>query len=171
MLKNDMRKMLCGLSVLIFCVFGFGASAGEREPVEIDLIIVDKAERKLHLMRFWEPVYSFDIDLGQSPVGHKQREGDMHTPEGFYHITYRNPDSDFFRSLHISYPDELDREFAMSKGYDTGGDIMIHGEPNSPIKRRNLKKDWTEGCIALRNEDMQVVWDTVKEGTPIIINP
>lgn len=167
-MNRHMNRLLCCLLALILCG---GTGAGQKESPQVDLILVEKAKRKLHLMRYWEPVQSFDISLGQSPVGHKQREGDSRTPEGFYEITYRNPDSKFFRSLRISYPDDLDRKAAAAKGYRPGNNIMIHGEPNSRSARRNLKPDWTDGCIALRNQDMEVVWELVKEGTPIIIDP
>ncbi|MXX99166.1 MAG: L,D-transpeptidase family protein, partial [Gammaproteobacteria bacterium] len=101
----------------------------------------------------------------------KQKEGDSRTPEGLYYINGRNPNSRFFRSLRISFPNEIDKLIAKSKGDSPGGDIVIHGEPNDPIKRRNLKKDWTQGCIALSDEDMYLVWRLVEEGIPILIKP
>ena len=138
---------------------------------KVNAILVEKAERKLHLLTDWKITHTFAISLGKNPVGHKQKEGDSRTPEGLYYINGRNPDSRFFRSLSISFPNESDKLIAKSKGDSPGGDIAIHGEPNDPIKRRNLKKDWTQGCIALSDEDMHLVWHLVEEGIPILIRP
>ena len=159
-------------------VLALGGCAAVDAPVvedelvpEVDMIVVEKSKRVLHLMSRWQPVHSFAIALGQSPVGHKRQAGDSRTPEGSYHIDGRNPDSKFFLSLHISYPNLADRVIAARDGRDPGGDIMIHGEPNDPELRNDLRRDWTAGCIALSNGDMQIVWDKVREGTPVLIRP
>lgn len=138
---------------------------------EVNVIWVKKSERKLHLLTDWKITHTFTISLGQNPTGHKQKSGDSRTPEGLYYISGRNPDSRFFRSLGISFPNAIDRHLATLRGYNPGGDIMIHGEPNDLAKKSNLKKDWTQGCIALKDEDMQIVWSLVKESTPILIEP
>ena len=136
---------------------------------EVNAIWVKKSERKLHLLTNWEITHTFAISLGRNPIGHKQKSGDSRTPEGLYYIDRRNPNSRFFRSLGISFPNDTDSFLAGLRGEDPGGDIMIHGEPNDPIKRKNLAADWTKGCIAMKDEDMQIVWQLVKEGTPILI--
>lgn len=158
------------ISVIIF-TFLTTAGVSVFAQSEVNAILVEKAERKLYLLADWKITHTFPISLGKNPTGHKQKEGDSRTPEGLYYINGRNPDSRFFRSLSISFPDKTDRRIARIRGNNPGGDIAIHGEPNDPIKKQNLKKDWTEGCIALKDEDMRVVWHLVKEGTPILIKP
>ena len=115
----------------------------------------------------------FDISLGLVPNGPKQREGDFRTPEGKYVLDARNANSDFFLSIHVSYPDERDRARARAQGVDPGGQIMIHGLPNgrSWMGKEHIKKDWTEGCIAVTNEEIQEIWQLVDDGTPIEIKP
>ena len=162
-----MKKLL---SVVVFATLLMtGVSVATQD--EVNVIWVEKSERKLHLLTDWEIIHTFNIALGQNPIGHKRKEGDSRTPEGLYYINGRNPDSRFFRALSISFPDKVDSRLARLKGNDPGGDIAIHGEPNDPIKRKNLKKDWTEGCIGLKDEDMWTVWQLVKEGTPVLIDP
>ena len=162
-----MKKLL--LVIVLTTLLMTGASVAEQG--EVDAIWVEKSERKLHLIRDWKIIHTFTVALGQNPIGHKQKEGDSRTPEGLYYINSRNSDSHFFRSLSISFPNKVDRHLARLRGNSPGGDIAIHGEPNDPLKKRNLKKDWTEGCIALKDEDMWVVWQLVKEGTPVLIEP
>ncbi len=147
------------------------ASAGEHS--RIDLVIVEKATRTMMLMSGEEVVRSYDIALGDSPVGHKQREGDERTPEGRYVLDWRNPNSSFHLSIHISYPNEADRAAAAAAGYSPGGDIMIHGQPNgfgwwSWLLQR---VDWTDGCIAVTDAEMDEIWNMVENGTPIEIRP
>jgi murein L,D-transpeptidase YafK len=115
------------------------------------------------------------VALGDNPVGHKMREGDERTPEGDYVLDWRNPNSQFYRSIHVSYPNERDRLFARALGHDPGGMIMIHGKPNYISSPRVLaeydRRDWTNGCIAVGNQDMDEIWTAVKDGTPIRILP
>jgi len=113
-------------------------------------------------------VRSYRIALGRDPSGHKLREGDGRTPEGRYTIDRRNPKSAYYLSLHISYPNEEDRERARAAGVDPGGDIMIHGQPNGGMKREG---DWTQGCIAVTDAEMDEIWSLVKDGTIIEIGP
>ena len=150
-------------------LLGIAATLNADNQEVVDMVLVKKAERKLHLLRDWETIRSFDISLGQNPIGHKQKEGDSRTPEGFYYIDGRNPNSQFFRSLHISFPNKIDRYWARIKGHNPGGDIAIHGEPID--KKSPLKKDWTQGCIGLKNRDMLEVWRLVKDGTAVLIEP
>ena len=139
-----------------------------------DLIRVDKSERRLELLRGGKLLASYPVALGRSPVGHKAREGDMRTPEGRYVIDWRNPGSLYHLSMHISYPDEQDKARAKAAGFSPGGDIMIHGQPNGyalPASMLLQQSDWTFGCIALSNADLDEIWKAVPDGTPIEINP
>ena len=165
-----MIKRPTKITVVCFVILlGIAATLNADSPEVVDVVLVKKAERKLHLLRDWKIIRSFDISLGQNPVGHKQKEGDSRTPEGFYYIDGRNPNSQFFLSLHISFPDEIDRYLAKRRGHDPGSDIAIHGQPVN--KESPLKKDWTQGCIALKDKDMLEVWRLVKDGTPVFIEP
>ena len=139
----------------------------------VDRVYVDKSERQLYLMSAGKVLRQFRIALGDNPIGHKQQEGDERTPEGRYLLDYRKADSAYHRSIHISYPNGLDSEKARLLGVSPGGAIMIHGQRNgwgwlAPLTQQ---RDWTDGCIALSDADMDVVWDAVSEGTPIEIVP
>ena len=138
-----------------------------------DRVIVDKQDRKLHLMNNGEVFRTFDIALGVAPVGDKEREGDQKTPEGLYSLDGRNPNSDFFLSIHISYPNSSDRAEARRKGFDPGGAIMIHGQPNLPTYSSAYyrKEDWTNGCIAVSNSDMIDIWLMTPDDIAIEIRP
>lgn len=138
-----------------------------------DGIVVRKAERVLLMMRGGQVVKSYPVSLGGQPVGAKQVEGDGRTPEGRYAIDWRNDASRFHLSLHISYPDAADRARAAAAGASPGGDIMIHGRPNwlSWLGPLFAGRDWTDGCIAVGNVDMEELWRAVPVGTPIEIRP
>ena len=138
-----------------------------------DRVVVYKAERKLELHRKGEVLRSMDIALGLVPEGHKEQEGDFRTPEGEYLLDEKNPDSDFFLSIHVSYPNQRDERRAASRGVDPGGQIMIHGLPNELTKplRYYSGRDWTDGCIAVSNADMVDIWLMTAENTPIQILP
>ncbi len=133
---------------------------------QADAIRVYKAQRRMELWRGERRIATYRIALGDDPIGHKRQEGDEKTPEGRYRISGRNPRSRFHLSLRISYPNEADREQARRRGVDPGGDIMIHGA--TPPGYRG---DWTDGCIAVTNEEMDAIWQRVPVGTPIDIRP
>lgn len=133
---------------------------------QADAIHVHKAQRRMDLMRDGHVIATYRIVLGGAPVGHKRQQGDRRTPEGDYRITYRNDRSRFHLSLRISYPDAADRRQAAALGVDPGGDIMIHGA--TPPGSRT---DWTEGCIAVTDAEMDAIWQRVPVGTPIRIAP
>jgi lipoprotein-anchoring transpeptidase ErfK/SrfK len=145
----------------------------EKPIGKADLVTVDKSERRMQLLRNGQIIASYAIALGDAPEGAKQKEGDERTPEGRYTIDWRNPKSNYFLSLHISYPDAADRARAKAAGVSPGGDIMIHGQPNGyDVAGAVLQKfDWTDGCIAVTNAEMQQIWDAVPDGTPIEITP
>ena len=140
----------------------------------VDLVSVDKSERVLRLHAGSQVVREYAISLGGEPRGHKSKEGDGRTPEGRYLLDWRNPDSKYFRSIRISYPNARDEARALQAGHSPGGDIFIHGLPNGMAEQRDQfnGRDWTEGCIAVNdNEHMWEIWRLVKNGTPILINP
>lgn len=139
---------------------------------EVTRVTLHKSSRSLQLWHHDTVLKRYKVDLGWEPLGHKQFEGDGRTPEGRYIIDRRNPKSSFHLSLGISYPNEADIEYARKSGKEPGGDIFIHGQPN--ILGRLGKKDdpdWTAGCIALKNPQMELVYAMVQTGTPIDIYP
>jgi len=148
------------------------ARSGELEA-RADRIVVVKSERELRLLRDGEVLRRFKVALGREPRGHKRYEGDGRTPEGAYFLDARNPDSRFHRSLRISYPSSRDRQRAAALGQPSGGDIMIHGLPEELLRwgSDHYLFNWTEGCIAVTNEEMDIIWDSVRLGTPIEILP
>ena len=128
---------------------------------------VHKADRKMYLLHNDRVLKTYDIGLGFAPEGHKQFEGDGKTPEGRYTISAKNPDSNYHLSLRISYPNDADRAHAKEAGKEPGGDIFIHGGPNQPVSRN----DWTWGCIAVTDRQIETIYAMVKPGTPIHIQP
>lgn len=141
------------------------------EPVA-DFVLVDKSDRTLTLYAVGQPIRTITgIQLGDAPVGHKQFEGDERTPEGRYTIHTRNPRSAYRLSLRIDYPNATDRAFAESYGLSPGGDIFIHGQPNRIPADDRMEGDWTDGCIAVSNAEIAMLWDAIEDGTPIEIRP
>ena len=132
-------------------------------------LVVEKEARRLTLFRDGEVLRSYRVDLGGNPIGHKQHEGDQRTPEGTYSIDFKNPDSAYHLSLKISYPNDEDVARAKRLGRDPGGMIMIHGVGEEAIWRR--RQDWTDGCIAVSNSEIEEIWQMVEENTPIVIRP
>ena len=162
-----MSKGSFSVLLLVLLIFSHSAQAA------VDLVQVIKSKRQMFLIEQGKIIKQFTIALGANPIGHKQQEGDERTPEGRYILDYRNPNSGYFKSLHVSYPNKQDLARAKAKGVDAGGMIMIHGQRNGFGWAASLtqRRDWTNGCMALSNEDMQVVWDLVQVGTPIEILP
>lgn len=170
------RSPASGLAVLALIGLGFAwpAVAGETAVEAIpDRIVVLKSERKLLLYAGDTVLRSMDIGLGLMPEGPKQREGDYRTPEGSYFIEEKKSDSDYFLALRISYPNAADVAHARSLGVDPGGEIMIHGLPNTPRRSEASYSgtDWTDGCIAVSNSDMIDLWRLIPVTTPIEIRP
>ena len=138
------------------------------------LVIVKKKDRKLIVMSGSKKLAEFTIALGSNPVGHKRQQGDGRTPEGTYSLTSKNSGSKYYKSIRISYPNSKDRAQAAKRGVSPGGDIYIHGSPNglSKIPGGLMKMvDWTEGCIAISNSEMDTLWKLVRTGTKIRIDP
>jgi len=133
----------------------------------VDRVVVNKGRREMLLLSGESVVRSYRVALGRDPVGHKEREGDGRTPEGRYTIDRRNPKSRYHLALHISYPNTADNERASALGIAPGGDIMIHGLKAGAA---HPGSDWTQGCIAVTDAEMDEIWDLVPDGTPIEIN-
>lgn len=147
------------------------AAATDSEPPMAAAVVVEKQARRLTVLdERGQPIRTISgIQLGDAPQGHKRFQGDERTPEGRYTIDWSNPDSAYHLSLHISYPNAADQAYAASQGRSAGGMIMIHGQPNGMAGR--VPGDWTDGCIALANEEIEYLWQLVPDGTVIEILP
>lgn len=160
---------------------GAGGAAGREGAAEVsasppatvaDHIVVHKAARTLTLYAGGQVLREFrGIQLGPRPQGAKQVAGDGRTPEGHYVIDQANPASSYHLSLHVSYPDDTDRARAAALGKSPGGAIYLHGQPNDWAGPGRVDGDWTQGCIALTNDEIEAVWRLVPDGTPIDITP
>jgi murein L,D-transpeptidase YafK len=176
--QNVGQKSSTGQAFPVAQVSQVGFESPERSMIDggillADRLVVKKSERRLYLMRHGQVLKSFRVALGLNPQGHKEREGDFKTPEGTYRLVRRNPRSDFFLSMQVSYPNERDATRAQRLGVKPGGAIMLHGWPNVPRKNTEYyaSADWTDGCIAVSNSDMVEVWLRTPIDTPIDIYP
>ncbi|MCD6388773.1 MAG: L,D-transpeptidase family protein [Desulfobulbaceae bacterium] len=138
-----------------------------------DAVLVDKSDAKLYLMQQGQSYAAYPVTFGANPKGHKQQQGDERTPEGSYLLDYKNANSAYYKSIHISYPNAQDSANARKRGVNPGGAIMIHGQTNGWEWAAPLAQlfNWTNGCIALQNHHMDIVWEAVDPGTPIKIQP
>lgn len=134
-------------------------------------VLVKKGERKMYLLSGNTALKVYDISLGNMPIGPKQFEGDGKTPEGMYFIDRRNPDSRYHLSIGVSYPNPNDTAFALAQGQRPGGDIFIHGQGPEGRELSRQARDWTAGCIALTDDEVEDVYAMVPDGTPILITP
>jgi murein L,D-transpeptidase YafK len=155
--------MLCGIVV----------AQTAAKPSHADLVVVLKKERTLQLLSGGRVIKSYKVALGGDPVGAKVRQGDHRTPEGIYVLDSRNAHSQFHKSIHISYPNARDRAAARAKGVSAGGDVFVHGLPNGYgwVGAAHRAKDWTDGCIAVTDEEIEEIWKAVRDGTAIEIRP
>lgn len=158
--------------VVLLAAVALTAACGSKfrhyDGPEVTQIYVRKADRKMYLLHGNVALKTYDIALGGNPVGAKQYEGDMKTPEGVYYIDRRNPNSTYHLSLGISYPNNADRENAAAMGKRPGGDIFIHGRAGA---NKGKGRDWTAGCIAVKDGQMEEVYSMIRPGTPILIVP
>lgn len=159
-------------SLLVLVFFFLASSAASAVERKADLIVVHKQQRIMKLLSGGDVIRQYPIALGFDPQGPKRREGDGRTPEGVYRIDWRNPDSAFHLSLHIDYPRQADVA-ASGPPVDPGGDIMIHGLPNGFTADRigHPSTDWTNGCIAVSDAEIEEIWHLVDDGTAILILP
>ncbi len=164
--------MIRALIVIAAAIILVGCASGPRfltyNGPEVTHITVEKAARRMTLWHHDQALQVYTVQLGGNPIGHKRQRGDRRTPEGAYIIDRRNPGSRFHLSLGISYPDEDDRAAAQEAGLDPGGDIFIHGR--GPDFRR-ARGDWTDGCIAVTDREIEVIYAMVRTATPITITP
>ena len=163
------QSVLSRRSILVGGAAAAGLSACTPAPTRLytDHIFIQKELRRMYLLNRGVPVAAYKIDLGFAPTGHKERAGDGRTPEGSYRIDRRNPNSSFHLSVGIDYPNEQDLVRAEELGVDPGGDIFIHGQPTG--KRPMSDPDWTAGCIAVQNPDIEQIYISVALGTPVTI--
>lgn len=140
---------------------------------QVDLVVIKKSKSMMQLLQHGKVLKQYRIAMGDSPKGHKLSEGDQRTPEGRYVLDYKKPNSTYYRSIHISYPNDEDRFRARALGVNPGGQIMIHGEnPHSELSPEEAQQyNWTNGCIAVTNQQMDEIWKLVDAGTPIEIWP
>lgn len=162
------------LAFVLLAVFAGAKAAPPDTPASqpakpVDLVVVIKSDRVLYLYSDGLIVGQYPVELGKNPIGTKRRRGDNRTPEGAYTLDWRNPESIFHRSIHVSYPKPSEVEAARARGDDPGDMIMIHGEPEYDTRERT--GDWTNGCIAVSNEAINDIWARVADDTPIHIYP
>lgn len=172
---HGLRAMIVALLAASIVFPGVPAKAQlpHISQAKVDLVVIYKKDRLLQLKRRGQVVRSYNVALGTEPVGHKRKEGDGRTPEGVYTLDWRNANSQFYRSLHVSYPREEDQVPAGRWGVTPGGLIMVHGLPNGRQAKEvgHPRNDWTNGCIAVTNDEMDEIWSMVDDGTTIIIFP
>jgi murein L,D-transpeptidase YafK len=163
-----MRHLVAGILLFTSCLL-----FAQKPSVGADRVVVYKSERKLMLLSHGKEVRSYKVALGSEPVGPKTRHGDHRTPEGVYTLDSRNPNSRFYKAFHISYPNPKDIATAKKLGVSPGGDIMLHGLPKEYawVGKAHALHDWTDGCVAVTNEEMDELWKLVPVGTPIEIKP
>jgi murein L,D-transpeptidase YafK len=164
-------RVLTGLLVGLLC--GLGTSQTAPTTLHADRVVVVKKERTLQLLNQGKVIKTYKVALGGDPTGPKTRQGDHKTPEGVYALDSRNPHSQFYKSIHISYPNAIDRAAARQKGVSPGGDVFVHGLPNGYryVGAAHRLKDWTDGCIAVTDQEMDEIWLAAADGTPIEIRP
>jgi len=164
-----MRTCLIGILLLTSLSFAFA----EKPGTAVDRVVVYKHRRRLVLLSDGKELRSYKIALGGEPSGPKMRQGDHRTPEGLYVLDSRNANSHFYKAFHISYPSSKDIAAARKLGVSPGGDIMLHGLPKEYafVGKAHTLHDWTDGCIAVSNDEMDEIWKLVRVGTPIDIKP
>ena len=150
-----------------------GMLAAETHATKADQVMVVKSQRTLTLLAQGKVLRTYEVALGATPVGAKEQEGDHKTPEGHYILDRRNAKSRYYKSIHVSYPNEQQKLKAAERGVSAGGDIMIHGLPNGFgwLGATHREMDWTDGCVAVTDAEMDEIWELVSDGTPIEIRP
>jgi murein L,D-transpeptidase YafK len=174
--QRIVRPALCGIvtaSVLLASAFGPTASTTVPTAIKVDSILILKKSRLLELLSDGKVLRTYKVALGRGGLAPKEREGDSLTPEGHYIVDSRNAASGYHRALHISYPNSEDRRRAASLGVPPGGAIMIHGLPNGLgwLGTTHQLYDWTRGCIAVTDPQIDEIWSMVPVGTPVEIRP
>ena len=173
---KNIKSLLNAFIFILLLIISVNNANSENPPVSeiaADYILVEKSLKRLTLFSHEKPIKSYTVAIGRNPIGPKLEEGDQKTPEGRYIIDTRNQDSDSYLSLHISYPNTIDRELASLAGLTSGGNIVIHGtgDEYAWMGKFHSVLDWTDGCIAVTNEEIQEIWGLVPDGTVIDIRP
>lgn len=173
-----MKRAAIIASVLVLAFTGIvlwaqQSAAALPDDIRANRVVVKKSSRTLELYRGVELLRSYQVSLGRNPMGPKQREGDGRTPEGEFTLDYRKANSSFHRALHISYPTPEYAATARAQALDPGGLVMIHGIRNGLgfVGRLHTLVDWTDGCVAVTNSEIEEIWRVVPDGTPIVIEP
>jgi murein L,D-transpeptidase YafK len=164
--------VLCGAALAMAAFAGLNFNPLPRDAVA-DRVVVEKSARRLTLLRNGNAIKTYRVALGRAPVGAKEYEGDQRTPEGTYTIDFHKPDSDYHLALHVSYPEQRDIDRAAVQGFSAGSDIMIHGLPNDRgwMGRFHRRSDWTAGCIAVTDFEIEEIYRAVPDGTPVELRP
>ena len=172
------RRQIIARNLLILAVACLGMTAAlepakPASPKQADKIVIEKSKRTMTLWHGSEILKTYKVALGGQPVGAKDRQGDHKTPEGLYSVDRKNPASIFHRALHLSYPSTADRQRAAKMGVSAGGDVEIHGlgDKFGWVGSAHRLHDWTDGCIAVTNEEIDEIWPLVEIGTPVEIKP
>jgi murein L,D-transpeptidase YafK len=168
-----LRAILPAFLCVLLGAMLFFSTPVAAQPAKADLIVIHKGKRVMELWHEGETIARFRVALGFSPVGHKEFEGDGKTPEGVYTISLKNENSQFYRSMKLNYPNEADKEYARMHRQKPGGLIMIHGLPNDKTAEEvgHPRVDWTNGCIAVTDEEMDDIWEKVEAGTAVLVMP
>jgi murein L,D-transpeptidase YafK len=168
-----MKRSILIVIVLPMLLSGCSHNQSTANLEHADKILVLKSAHTLNLLSDGHIFRSYSVALGRNPLGAKARKGDHKTPEGLYTIDSKKQHSRFYRALHISYPDVTDKTRARVEGYDPGGDVENHGIENGLgwIGRLHRTVDWTDGCVALTDDEMDEIWSAVDVGTPVEIRP
>lgn len=173
--RYNKEKMLCFSSILAFVMVCADATSriAAQPTTSVDRIVIEKSKRTLTLMDGAKIVKTYKVALGGQPVGAKDRQGDHKTPEGIYAVDAKKANSQFYKALHISYPSQTDREHARKLGVSPGGDVEIHGlgAKWGWIGAKHRLTDWTDGCIAVTNEEIDEIYPLIRLGTPVEIRP
>lgn len=161
------------LSIISLVVYYFHPEQKLESNITIDSLVVYKSKRELMAYSNGQLIKTYTVSLGKNPIGDKEFEGDKKTPEGVYFINAKNPNSGYYKNVGISYPNKQDREVSKKLGKSTGGDVKIHGLRNGIgfIGKFQRWYDWTAGCIALTDQEVEELYNTVDIGTKIVINP
>ncbi|OYU80663.1 MAG: hypothetical protein CFE23_08030 [Flavobacterium sp. BFFFF1] len=172
---KPIKNMFIVIAIILFVIAGYYCwpETALPEDTKVDLLVVYKSKRKLLAYADGKLIKTYTISLGSDPIGHKAYEGDMKTPEGIYTINAKNANSGYHKNLGVSYPNDADREAAAAIGKKPGGDIKIHGLRNGRdwIGKLHRWTDWTHGCMAVTDREMDELFDAVAMGTPIEIKP
>jgi murein L,D-transpeptidase YafK len=173
--RYNKRKLLCFASILalgLMCVDATSRIAAQ-STTRVDRIVIEKSKRTLTLMSGSKALKTYNVALGGQPVGSKDREGDHKTPEGVYAVDAKKANSQFYKALHLSYPNQSDREHARKLGVNPGADVEIHGlgAKWGWIGAKHRLTDWTDGCVAVTNEEIDEIYPQIKVGTPVEIRP